>query len=447
MNNYKIVIDAGHGGSDPGSSGNGIIEKDLTLKISQYMYDLFKEKGIPVTMTRTTDETLSPDERVSRILSAYGDNKNVIVVSNHINAGGADGAEVIYALRNNSTLSNLILNSLKNAGQNVREAYQRRLPSNTAKDYYFIHRNTGNTEAIIVEYGFLDSILDDPTQLKNDYKNLTKAVVDAILEYIGYSVEQENVYTVKSGDSLWSIAKKFNTTVDDLKKANNLTSNSLSIGQKLVIPGKKESTSNNVYTVQKGDSLYSIARKYNVDVNALKQANNLSSNLLSIGQVLIIPTGTEDYILYKVVSGDSLYSIAKKYGITMQEIMDFNNLGSTILTVGQVLKIPVAYEEEIPSTSEVTYTVKSGDNLYSIARKYNVTVSDLMNYNNLTSNLLSIGQVIRIPSNTSSSTTYTVKNGDTLYSIARKYNTSVDSIKIKNNLTSNTLSIGQKLII
>ena len=447
MNNYKIVIDAGHGGSDPGSSGNGIIEKDLTLKISQYMYDLFKEKGIPVTMTRTTDETLSPDERVSRILSAYGDNKNVIVVSNHINAGGADGAEVIYALRNNSTLSNLILNSLKNAGQNVREAYQRRLPSNTAKDYYFIHRNTGNTEAIIVEYGFLDSILDDPTQLKNNYKKLTKAVVDAILEYIGYSVEQENVYTVKSGDSLWSIAKKFNTTVDDLKKANNLTSNSLSIGQKLVIPGQKESTSNNVYTVQKGDSLYSIARKYNVDVNALKQANNLSSNLLSIGQVLIIPTGTEDYILYKVVSGDSLYSIAKKYGITMQEIMDFNNLGSTILTVGQVLKIPVAYEEEIPSTSEVTYTVKSGDNLYSIARKYNVTVSDLMNYNNLTSNLLSIGQVIRIPSNTSSSTTYTVKNGDTLYSIARKYNTSVDSIKTKNNLTSNTLSIGQKLII
>ena len=90
MNNYKIVIDAGHGGDDPGASGNGIIEKDLTLKISQYMYDLLKEKGIPVTMTRTGDETLNPTDRVNRILDAYGNNSNVIVISNHINAGGGD---------------------------------------------------------------------------------------------------------------------------------------------------------------------------------------------------------------------------------------------------------------------------------------------------------------------------------------------------------------------
>lgn len=77
-----------HGGDDPGSSGNGIIEKELTLKISQYMYDRLKKLGIPVTMTRTTDETLNPTDRVNRILDAYGNNSNVIVVSNHINAGG-----------------------------------------------------------------------------------------------------------------------------------------------------------------------------------------------------------------------------------------------------------------------------------------------------------------------------------------------------------------------
>lgn len=90
MNDLKVVIDAGHGGSDSGSSGNGIIEKDLTLAISQYMYDLLKDKGVNVKMTRTTDETVSPTERVNRILEAYGNNKDVIVVSNHINAGGGN---------------------------------------------------------------------------------------------------------------------------------------------------------------------------------------------------------------------------------------------------------------------------------------------------------------------------------------------------------------------
>ncbi len=88
MNDLKVVIDAGHGGSDPGASGNGIIEKDLTLEISQYMYDLFKNLGVDVKMTRVSDETLSPTERVNRILEAYGNNSDVIVVSNHINAGG-----------------------------------------------------------------------------------------------------------------------------------------------------------------------------------------------------------------------------------------------------------------------------------------------------------------------------------------------------------------------
>lgn len=389
---YKIVIDPGHGGDDPGASGNGIVEKDLTLKISEYMYELFQERGIPVAITRTTDETVDPTERVERILAPFGSGKNVIVISNHINAGGGDGAEVIYALRNNSKLSNLILDKFKDAGQNVRDAFQRRLPSNTAKDYYFIHRNTGNTEPIIVEYGFLDSTLDDPTQLKDDYKELTRAVVDAVLEYIGAAAPSGNVYTVKSGDSLWSIAKKYGITVDDLKNANNLTSNLLNIGQKLIIPSGEEE---------------------NVE-----------------------------YTTYTVKSGDTLYSIAKKYNLTMQELINFNNLSSTLLSVGQILKIPIAVEEFVEPYT--TYTVKSGDNLYAIARNYGVSVSDIMNYNGLTSNLLSIGQVLKIPTKL---TEYTVAKGDTLYSIARKFDTTVDSIKQKNNLTSNTLSIGQKLII
>ena len=88
--NYKIVIDPGHGGDDPGASGNGIIEKDLNLKISNYMYDQFRKLGIPVKLTRTTDETVSPTERTQRILDAFGNNNDVIVISNHINSGGGE---------------------------------------------------------------------------------------------------------------------------------------------------------------------------------------------------------------------------------------------------------------------------------------------------------------------------------------------------------------------
>lgn len=86
----KVVIDAGHGGQDSGASGNGIIEKEYTLKISEYIYNRLKELGVDVKMTRTTDETINPTERVNRILDAFGNSSDVIVVSNHINAGGAD---------------------------------------------------------------------------------------------------------------------------------------------------------------------------------------------------------------------------------------------------------------------------------------------------------------------------------------------------------------------
>ena len=454
MNNYRIVIDPGHGGDDPGASGNGIIEKDKTLEISKYMYDRLRELGIPVSITRDTDTTLSPTERVDNILSKYGNNSNVIVVSNHINAGGGDGAEVIYALRNNSNLSNIIADNLEVAGQNVRKVYQRRLPSDTSKDYYFIHRNTGNTQPIIVEYGFLDGTGDDVSQLKNNWKNLTEAVVKGIAEYTNTPYDQVtgDTYTVKSGDTLWSIAKKYNITVNELKALNNLTSNTLKIGQILRINDQDNTPIlGNTYIVKKGDSLYSIANKYNITVDQLKKANNLTSNTLQINQVLNIPTepvNKEDYVTYTVKRGDTLYGIANSYNTTPSELLTFNNLNNTTLQIGQTLKIPIKdIQQEEQTTEYITYTVKKGDSLYSIGRTYGLSVNDIMSFNNLKTNLLSIGQNIRIPIAESASITYTVKSGDSLYSIARSYNTTVDEIKRKNNLTSNILQIGQKLSI
>lgn len=340
------------------------------------------------------------------------------------------------------------MNSIEATGQNVRKAYQRRLPSNTSKDYYFIHRNTGNTQPVIVEYGFLDSTGDDINQLKNNYEQYAQAVVDAVSKYIGLNVN-DTYYTVIKGDSLWSIAKKLGTTVNELKEANNLTSNALSIGQILIIPSKNEQNNSNTYTVVSGDNLYSIANRFNTSVNELKTLNNLTSNNLSIGQVLKIPTKTNEQPtqnnsnIYTVVSGDSLYSIANRFNTTVNALKSLNNLTSNNLSIGQILKLPIN-NESTNSENFITYTVVKGDNLYSIARKYNTTQDELMKFNNLSSNLLSIGQTLKIPTNNQ---TYTVVKGDSLYSIANKFNTTVNQIKKLNNLTSNNLSIGQILKI
>lgn len=291
------------------------------------------------------------------------------------------------------------MKNLSLAGQTIRKAYQRTLPSNPEKDYYFIHRNTGNTQPLIVEYGFIDDTPQQNQFLNNNYKELAEAVIKSILEYknLPYSPPQTNSqknYIVKKGDTLYSIAQRYNTTVDELKKQNQLSTNQLTIGQSLVLP----STSFVTYTVQKGDTLYKIASQYNTTVDILKKINNLSSNILSIGQkiklpsteIINIPASLETYT---VKSGDTLYSIAKKFDTTVDKIKSQNSLSADALTVGQVLKIPSVISVTKPSKTNV-YTVEPGDTLYSLAREFNTTVNNLKSLNNLITNNLVIGQTI-----------------------------------------------------
>lgn len=328
-----------------------------------------------------------------------------------MNSRGAAGAEVIYALRNNDTLSKLILENLSKEGQSIRKAYQRRLPSDNSKDYYFIHRNTGVTEPIIVEYGFLDNKAD-AERIKNNWEKYAEAVVKAVAEYknIPYGESTSSTtYTVERGDTLWNIAKKFNTNVNEIKRLNNLKSNILYVGQSLKVPEYYKAKDTNIsYVVKKGDNLYSIARQYGINVSDLKKYNNLASDVLSIGQIIEIPSSTsivtpsEDDIIneentYIVQRGDTLYSISKKYGVSIEDIKNANNLTSDILTVGNTIIIPIG------STSVnniIIYKVKRGDSLWALAREYNTTIDDIKQLNNLTSNVLKIGQELQIKKNT-----------------------------------------------
>ena len=295
---------------------------------------------------------------------------------------------------------------------------------------------------MIIEYGFLDSTGDDVNQLKNNYIKFADAVVTAVSNYIDLPYELGNVYIVKKGDSLYSIAQKYNTTVDELKKLNGLTSNIINVGQVLKLPEKENIVDYDLYIVKKGDTLYKIANNYNISVNELKKINNLTSDTLSIGDQLLVPIIDEsDYTIYIVKKGDSLYSIAQKYNTTVDSIKKLNNLASNLLSINQQLKIPTKKEEEVQNF--YNYVVVPGDTLYSIAKNNNTTVEIIKSINNLSSNVIDVGMQLKLPINF----VYTVKKGDSLYSIAQKYNTTVDELKRKNNLSSNLLSIGQILII
>ena len=199
----KVIIDAYRGGDDIGSSVNGITEKNYNIELSKYIYDRLRSLKIPTTLTRDSDETLNMDNRVNRITSTYGKGKDVIVISNALTSGG-ENAEIVYALRNSSTLAKKIADELNSVGIKVEKYYQRRLPSDTALDYNQLIRDTKNNESIIIYYGNIDNE-KEATFLKNNLNEIGEAIVIAITSYLNipYTPINSNYYIVKSGDTIF----------------------------------------------------------------------------------------------------------------------------------------------------------------------------------------------------------------------------------------------------
>lgn len=227
------------------------------------------------------------------------------------------------------------------------------------------------------------------------------------------------------------------------------------------------------YTVRAGDTLLAISKRYNVSVESLKLVNGLKSDMIFVGQQLKLP-----FFTYTVSSGDTLYNIAKRYNTTVDQIRTSNQLTTDVLNIGQTLRIPQLQPatqqppvtettqqpvEETPTQPAPTtnYTVVAGDTLYNISIKFNTTVDQIKTLNNLTTNTLNIGQVLKIPGTAPTTApetettapvpeekqTYTVVPGDTLYAIAMNFNTTISAIQSVNNLTTTNLMVGQTLII
>jgi stage II sporulation protein D len=249
------------------------------------------------------------------------------------------------------------------------------------------------------------------------------------------------VYLVQRGDSLWTIAQRFGTTVEALKRINSLHTDEVEVDQMLMIRDTKEPLQT-TYTAQAGDSLWSIANQYNTTVDELMRVNNLSNNQIEVGQRIIVQTPPPES-LYTVKPGDSLWTIALQFNTTVENLRSMNDLHDDQIFVGQILKTK--------KDTLQRHTVKSGESLWTIANYYGMTVDNLRQINGLTSNELAIGQILLVEAKSTppvtTTVTHTVKAGESLYSIANQYGMTVEQVRELNNLTSTNLSIGQRLVV
>ncbi|MEW9671020.1 LysM peptidoglycan-binding domain-containing protein [Ammoniphilus sp. 3BR4] len=218
-------------------------------------------------------------------------------------------------------------------------------------------------------------------------------------------------YTVQRGDTLFLISQKYGITVDQLKTANQLTSDEIWVGTTLTIPPKQFT-----YTVQAGDTLYLLSQRFQTTIDALIQLNSLNSTGLLVGQKLQIPESAapsriNNGTAYIVKSGDMLWKIAQVHNTTVEAIKQANNLSNDYIEVGQALKIPsptapapaqpapqpAPEVKEGPWIEYQTYTVQKGETGWTISLKFGIPFSEFLQLNNMTEkSILSIGQQVKV---------------------------------------------------
>lgn len=350
-------------------------------------------------------------------------------------------------------------------------------------------------------------------------------------------------YTVQSGDSVWGISNKFGITMDQLIQWNNIQNNFIYPGQKLTIKGSQEngSSTNNSgnntnssgnagtsnggqttgakYTVQSGDSVWKISNDHGITMAQLIEWNNIKNNFVYPGQQLIVSNGgssntgantgntsgsnssnssssnTASGTKYTVKAGDSVWSVSNKYGITMAQLIQWNNIQNNFIYPGQQLTVSNSGSTNSASSntgssantnnsssantgsssSQGTYTVKEGESVWSVANKNGITMNQLIEWNNIKNNFIYPGQQLIVKGgnstntntgsttsaakpntpNTSATTStsssgntmYTVKAGESVWSVANKHHITMDQLIEWNNIKNNFIYPGQQVIV
>ena len=397
-----------------------------------------------------------------------------------------------------------IINGIKGAPMFYAGAWKSRTNSYQDATSYLTGRYATDT----AYYSKLNRIIEQYGLTKYDNGVVTKtnnSVVASNVNTQSGATAANGYYTVKAGDTLYGISRKFGMSLSQLVSVNGISASSLIVpGQILRVAGGEtistvvkttattSRTSGGNYLVQPGDTLYSIARRSGMSLNSLLTLNGLSqSSVIYPGQSLTISqsdsrvatkssytakplaSGVSTSGTYTVQAGDTLYGIARRSGMSLNTLLSLNGLSqSSVIRPGQTLKLsgasnatvasPVSYKSTASSASTSgTYTVKAGDTLYRIAYNHGISLTTLLSINGLseTSTILPGQQLVvsgsaKATTSTTKATTvsystgastHTVQAGDTLFRIAKNNGLTLSELRALNGLTSNTIRVGQVL--
>ena len=485
------------------------------LKIPRGSLELFASnlKNIPESAKRTfLVHNVRKGETVSKIAKKYGISKNDLADANNISTKSKlyAGVQLKIPVLTNLNVNDFSDNTDTEIAQNLNN------PSgneNYVSPYENLVGDNNDVSAETNESEYEETITDEVA---------LNETIESIIEESTASIIPEGAvavtYRVKNDDSLLGIADLFNSRVSDIRNWNNIPyTTTIRVGQTLNIYVPEEMkdyytsldktteiesnsnivTTNNTRTtkntgivyhkIRRGENLGLIAAKYGVSVNQLRDWNNIAGNKIMSGRNLrIYPEGNQNYASvnttkknvtknnlykYKVKRGDNLSEIAEKFGVSIQQIKKWNNIAGNKIVAGKTLKIfnsstSSSYGDNTSKNSSNVnyYKIKPGDAIGSIAEKYGVSVSDIRRWNNISGNKILAGNTLKIysdanvndiPNETIKKTentksdqqTYIIKSGDSLYSIAAKNKITVARLKSLNNLKSNDIKAGQKLIL
>ena len=291
--------------------------------------------------------------------------------------------------------------------------------SNEKQKYYTVKRGD-SLSSIAERFGVTVAQLREWNGIEADNINAgVRIAVDASASRrVSKPEVKTSTYTVKKGDGLGAIAERHGMTLQEIRELNGLKDNNIQVGQKLKVTGKaseerneKPEVKTSTYTVKKGDGLGAIAERHGMTLQEIRELNGLKDNNIQVGQKLKVTGKASEErsekpeaksSTYTVKKGDSLGAIAERFGVTVDQLRDWNGIKGNNIQAGQKLTIGGKSKSSSKagrskSAKAKTHKVRSGESLGVIAEKYGTTASAIRRANGIKGDNIRVGQTLKIP--------------------------------------------------